>query len=130
MTDWLDITQVALIALFAGFSIWSTINRNSLMHRVDDLQRHVTLLERDLGAVCTSASRAGDRLVDTEQRTRLIAKRQTEFEASMPNTVRYKQAESMLRRGAADDELIQTCGLSRGEAELLRCLHDGASSLA
>ncbi len=128
MTDLWEVAQIVLLVLLTGFGVWSVISRQILTHRIDQMQEDLVSLERDLSAVCTSASRAGDRLVDAENRNRLIAKRQTEFEASMPNTVRYKQAESMLRRGAADEELINSCGLSRGEAELLRCLQDGISS--
>ncbi|TBR37219.1 MULTISPECIES: DUF2802 domain-containing protein [Dyella] len=50
--------------------------------------------------------------------------------AAPPLASNYDLARELLREGARVDELVQRCGLSRGEAELLRNLHEAGERLA
>ena len=50
---------------------------------------------------------------------RSVTVRQNDLSALSTNDSHYEQAVLLMDKGATVDELIQTCGLSKGEAELM-----------
>jgi|GEM_PF-6323306 len=93
-----------------------------------DLGNRVAQLERDLRASCAAQARAGDRLIATERELRRIAGGQSRLEMRAPAGGSYRQAVSLASHGADIDELIESCGLTRAEAELLGRVHGGQAS--
>ena len=90
----------------------------------------LAVIDRDLGVLCSSASTAGDRLVHVERRSRELFARQDSIATTGAGSAHYRQAHALLERGATADELVRTCGMARGEADLVAYLHrDSASSL-
>lgn len=87
------------------------------------LLAHLAALDRDLGALCSSATHAGDRLVSVERRARDLLARQERTDTASPAARHYRHAAALLRRGATAEELVQACGMARGEAELVAYLH-------
>lgn len=80
-------------------------------------------LSRDLRALCVAASHAGDRLIDVEHQSRRLALRQEQFEMKDSQSEHLTQAIALVKRGAGTEELVATCGMGHGEAELLHLLH-------
>jgi bifunctional pyridoxal-dependent enzyme with beta-cystathionase and maltose regulon repressor activities len=80
-------------------------------------------LQWDLWALCESTSHAGDRLVQLEQQLRELLERQQQVEMRAPANHHFQHAIALVQRGASTDELVMSCGLARGEAELLHLLH-------
>ncbi|MGF1615534.1 MAG: DUF2802 domain-containing protein [Gammaproteobacteria bacterium] len=64
-----------------------------------------------------------DRLKITERQVRELMDRQNRLEMTAPSTERFKHAIALAQRGASTEELMATCALARGEAELLFLLH-------
>lgn len=58
-----------------------------------------------------------------EQQLRRLAERQDQTDFREPVSPAYNHAIKLVQKGASIDELIATCGLVRGEAELLIRLH-------
>ncbi len=81
-------------------------------------QRRQLLEMADLAA---AAAAAAEQAAQVMPEFRRLAQRveQTERRARSP---RYDEADRLLRSGAAEVRLTSVCGLSRGEAELMRSL--------
>lgn len=87
-------------------------------------------LQNDLRALCNAAVGMGDRVNQMERRLRQVAERQEalglrqdQLNQEDPEARSYTQAIKMAHKGAAVDDLIEVCGLSRGEAELVAMMH-------
>jgi hypothetical protein len=80
-------------------------------------------LERDLQAICQGARGMGDAVGRLEDKLRRLTERQDQLSLREPAQQAYHQAIRLAHRGASVEELVEACGLPRGEAELLRILH-------
>lgn len=85
-------------------------------------------VQSDVRSLCNAAVSVGQRLALAEQRLRQVAQRQDELGLRQehhddPDARSYDQAAKLLRKGAGVDELMEICGLSRGEAELLTMMN-------
>ena len=87
------------------------------------LRGTIESLGADLRALCIAASRAGDRLIDVEHQSRSLALRQEHLEMRGSQSEHLTQAIALVKRGASTEELVATCGMGHGEAELLHLLH-------
>jgi hypothetical protein len=101
----------------AGLALGLMSNLRAERARVDSLQS-------DLRALCSAAVNVGDRMNQIERRLRQLSLRQDELglqqgqsEATEQRSV--EQAAKMVRNGASIEQLVDVCGLSRGEAELV-----------
>lgn len=77
-------------------------------------------------AVCVGARGMGEAVVLLEDRLRRLTERQDELALREPDQGVYHQAIRLASRGASVEELVTTCGLPRGEAELVQILHRSA----
>lgn len=84
-------------------------------------------LERNVDALGTSANGMAERIVhlemQMEQQLRLLRERVDQVELRKLGERGYDEAIHRVQAGAGADELIQHCGLSRVEAELVALLH-------
>ena len=112
-------TLTAVVALVAVE--WVRVLRGRRRERATDaaLQR----LREDVQALCTGAVNMGKHLAAMEQKIRRLSERQDQLELRDPSQQAYGHAIRLAQRGAEIDELIASCGLTRGEAELLLRLH-------
>ena len=124
--EWLLVISItalimALYCLFTLLSIrlrrprdtGSTINRDELgklEQRIDQLQLRLISLQSGRSQALPMARQ----LAALEERIDELDLRGGGGEVS------YKMASQLVKRGIAVDELVKTCGMTRGEAELLR----------
>lgn len=88
--------------------------------RLIDLQNHsLTIVREDLSALCNGTLGLGERVAKLDARLVTLVKRQEHLEMQEAPERSFKQAIKMVRQGADIDELMQDCGLARGEAELV-----------
>jgi hypothetical protein len=126
------LTTVALL----GVSIQSIALlrvKRSHKHAVEilqDAQQRVKHMEQELGALCSAAVGAGDHVVKLEQKVKRIIERQNLFELRASSDRPYSQASQLVHRGADIEELVDSCGLTRGEAELLVMMQRGTAGTA
>jgi hypothetical protein len=80
-------------------------------------------LRADLGAMCASIAGFGERLVRIEQQLRSVGDRQDQLELRPGGERSYAHAIRMVQKGAGVEELVASCGINRGEAELLLRVH-------
>ncbi len=135
---------IAWLAAFAVVALWLAW----LSRRISCLQRDVVSLREQLswrraellglrGALSAladecrtqepSANAPNDQLeqrlfaLEAEQK-RLLA-RQEQVELRDPDSRSYERAVQLVHRGASLDDLMTSCGLGRGEAELVLAMH-------
>lgn len=93
-----------------------------------ELRERVRQLEQELGALCSAAVGAGEHVVRLEQQVQRIIERQNQLEMRASAERPYSHASQLVTRGADIKELVETCGLTRGEAELLVMMQRNAAS--
>lgn len=84
-----------------------------------DLRERLQQLEQEIGALCTASMGAGEHVVRLESQVQRILERQNQIDMRVNVERPYSQASQLVMRGADIEELVETCGLTRGEAELL-----------
>lgn len=94
-------------------------SQQQLVNMSGQLQR----LENDLRAMFSASTGVDKRLAKIEKKVKIQHERQDRIELHEPNLQSYGQAAKLVRKGANADELVDTCGLSRGEAELIMFLN-------
>ena len=89
-------------------------------------------LQRDLRALANAAVGVGGRVLEIERQQRkrpVVVSSQTEPQDSAPvdfyasSNQPYEQAIRMAQTGANVDDIVNVCGLSRSEADLVSMMH-------
>lgn len=86
--------------------------------RLQALEKHLALYRR------TSIS-MGDSLHELRQLVQPLPERLALLEQRDPQVLSVTQANRLVEMGASVDELTQSCGLSKAEAQLLSRMHQG-----
>ncbi len=118
---------MAAVVLLAVIAVAGLVGQRRSAARQDAAVR---ILQNDLRALCNAAVGMGDRVNQLERRLRQLSERQEalglrqeQFDQEDPEVRSYSQAIKMAHKGAPVDDLIEVCGLSRGEAELVAMMH-------
>lgn len=115
--------MAALALLFAlGLNFYNMRRLNRLQQELAERDRHQAQRWQSLGRAAKQLSRQQQTL---NRRLRLTTRRQQELELRDIGNVTYNQAGKMVAMGAASEDLMQTCGLSRAEARLVSLMHQG-----
>jgi cytochrome b subunit of formate dehydrogenase len=137
---WLIIGCVIALSVVGGVILWSAVRRTTT--RVEAVELRLRALQSDLAAICSCLARGIDhhqtqaqyveqyvgivegRLEAMEQHLRQITRRQDEqLHTSDPGETSYGAAIRLAHQGADVEQLVNTFGMARGEAELIAALH-------
>jgi hypothetical protein len=122
MTD----TSILMVVVLS-VCLLLAIGQVAVMVRVkrDLLERERTIYElrNELYALLRCGRGYAQRLKHQQHRLTHLSQRQESLEQRGSDNEACRMAVTMARRGASTRELIETCGLSRGEAELVARLH-------
>jgi len=92
-------------------------------HRVK-INKEITELRQDVRALAAAALGVGERILKVERQQRQdIPTLNSVASLSKNNENSYEQAINLVQKGAGTDTLVDTCGLSEGEADLVSLLH-------
>jgi len=91
--------------------------------KIVQLESIVNELQADISALCSGSVGIGKRISRLESKARQQAERQSRLEYKAPDLQNYGNAARLANKGADMDELVDHCGLSRGEAELILFLN-------
>ena len=69
----------------------------------------------------------GEELIALRSKISQLENKQQRFEQQDVQTMPYNQASRLVGMGASLDDLMQSCGLTRSEAELMLKLHGSKS---
>lgn len=119
------IAVFALLLATTGLSVgYHLYRKNSrLQEEAANFRHRLTQLENNLGALCTASTGEGEHIVRLEQQMRGLAERQDDLELRVSAEQPYERATQLAQEGASVDDIVNGCGLSRAEAELVIMLH-------
>lgn len=116
---WLAILSV-LVLLMGALLALSLLK----LRVVRQLQaRQTEVLKSDMRALVSAAIGVGERVHRIEKSLKEVSHRQEVIDQTDPGAQAYQQAIKMAQKGSSIEELIDICGLTRGEAELIAMLH-------
>jgi hypothetical protein len=124
---------VLTIAMVPGLIALGFLYRQALRSQLDmsetlrQSQQRVQQVEQELGALCKASLAAGDHVVRLERQVERIMERQNALEMRLSSERPYRHASELVHNGADIEELVDSCGLTRGEAELLVMMQRGAA---
>jgi len=104
----------ALVAL-----VFAHAANGRLRARLEKQQDTLKTLQADMAAMCSGAVKLGEHLAQQEQRLQTLSRRQDDLELHEPSGDNYRHAARLMGKGAELEEVMEDCGLARGEAELL-----------
>ncbi|ACL72434.1 DUF2802 domain-containing protein [Thioalkalivibrio sulfidiphilus] len=113
-------------AMAAGIALWAMARVRRLGRRVMIQETALLSLRGALSAVCSSEMATDQRQAEVERRLRQLAEQQEQLLLRDPDQGPYQHAMRLATQGASREELMKTCGLTRGEADLLLALHGGS----
>jgi len=116
LSSWALISSVSLL-LFALFVLYRQQRKN---HANSDLLKRT---QNDLRALINASVGMGERMLEMERRQRRLAERQEQLDIYDAANQPYEQAIRMAQNGSEIEELVDICGLSKTEAELIKIMH-------
>jgi hypothetical protein len=108
---------VAVVALGLGFVSTGAVALLAL--RLRKVHKELDAARDDVAALFAAGTGVALRLDSLEERHRRLTERMEQWELSEPFKRSYKQAMNLIDTGAGVQDLIDQCGVTRGEAELL-----------
>jgi hypothetical protein len=117
----LVLSAVVLFLFLSLMLLWLFAYRQKKL--AHELEEHLYTLQSDVRALVSAAVGVGEKIFQFEKQMKQIAERQEQLDLSDSSSQPYQQAIKMSQKGASVSELIEICGLTRGEAELIAILH-------
>ncbi len=109
----------ALVTVALGVAVWSVARVRALQQRLMNQELALLSLRGALSVLCSSEMQADQRQAEMAQRLRVLAGQQEQMLLRDPDQGPYQHAIRLAVRGASREQLMETCGLTRGEADLL-----------
>lgn len=116
-----------VVALVAIAALWGLV---ALKRQLAEQELIAGVLQKDLRALVSAAVGVGERVKKLESMARELNSRQEELGVRQDRIDRtgdeersYEQAIKMAQKGAPIEDLMDVCGLARGEAELIAMMH-------
>lgn len=126
--DYLAAACVVAIVVICGVLLWLVGIVRRLQSKCLELEEAVGRNGKDIAGLCSAAVNIDSRLTGSDEQLNEIAALLTEIERNSPAEVEqaahsYQGAIMKIQQGASVEELMQDCGLSHEEAQLLTRLH-------
>lgn len=130
MAELMPVLMVAVWVLVIALAVGVMMLFLQLHRSAAEQGQSIVTVQKDLRALCNAAVQVGERLNRLEQelkgvqaRQQELGSRQDKLDLAEPEARTFDQAVKLVRKGASVDELVEICGLSRGEAELIAMMH-------
>ncbi|ARU57267.1 MAG: DUF2802 domain-containing protein [Pseudomonadales bacterium] len=94
------------------------------------LKQELQKLRKDMQAVSNGSIGVGKRLLEIQDIQRKIDSRFDSLQKKDPGRVTYSEAARLVTLGAEIEDLMNTCGISRPEAELVTALQNKPKAAA
>jgi len=117
--DWLPVLTLLALGL-AVVAITLAVKFRQVLRQS---RQRLEALQSDMRALVSAAIGVGERVHRIEKSLKEVSHRQEQIDQTDPGAQAYQQAIKMAQKGASAEELIEICGLTRGEADLIAMLH-------
>ncbi len=122
-TDWTTLAPWALTILAVVLlGVQGLLNARNIRRLRQQLRTNTENMVRELHATSSGSMGVGNRLVACERELHELRVRFDEMRQNDPLRVSYDEASRLVDLGADIDDLMNTCGISRPEAELVSAL--------
>ncbi|EAT12585.1 DUF2802 domain-containing protein [Bermanella marisrubri] len=119
--DRILLLSTASVALLA--CLMSLYNARVLLKQKRQQQAINKRLTQDMTALSRSAVGMGQKVMESERRLNEVLRKQFSILNSQPEHPSYDQASKLIAMGANEADLVNSCGFSHSEAELLLSLN-------
>lgn len=127
LPDWIGWVALvsAVLGVMLGLVAFKRIRqlKDQLTDARNETYLLVKALRNETHAMGSGAIGVGQRLVEVEKRLNSTVERQMEIEQRDPGSLPYAYAVRLVEMGATADDLVNSCGLARVEAELITLVH-------
>ncbi|MEH6565517.1 MAG: DUF2802 domain-containing protein [Halopseudomonas sp.] len=117
----MGVIVAALVVLFAQVRRLPA----QLQQQAEHMRARQDQLSRDLASFQQGSIRMGEELSALRTQLKRLEDKQLKLETQDPQSLPYNQAARLVGMGASIEDLTQSCGLSKAEAELFVKLHGG-----
>jgi hypothetical protein len=111
----------AVAGLSVGFHLYKC--HQKLQEEISVDRNKLLQLENDLSALCIASVGEGEHVGRLEKQMRSISDRQDALDLRVSTEQPYDRASQLAQDGASVDDIVNSCGLTRAEAELVIMLH-------
>lgn len=118
MFDWT--LQEVIIAALVVFQLGCLFYIATLKSNISKLQQTVDRITEEQQAMLSGSVGLGRKLFQVATNLNQLEQSQADLQQATPNDKAIEQAAKMLQKGLSIDDVIESCQISRGEAELLR----------
>lgn len=119
--------NIGLLSVLLALLILMSVFVISLFIKQKRAEKNAQLLantlRKEIQLMSSTTIGMGKRIVDVETKLEQSLERQFELEQRDPDEVVYSQATRLVEMGANVDDLVQSCGIGRPEAELMALMH-------
>ncbi len=115
----LTIVFIGVAIPFVAISVIKRVKKQTL-----EYDRKLRLLAGELSQLRKSLVDPINRLYDSEQRSRRFTERLEQLELREKSNRQYGQAAKLVHNGSSIEEIMEICGLNRGEAELIKVMNE------
>lgn len=120
MTFWMIIAGMALVLLGSVAAFFASLSRLSRL--LDETRRQLEVERQRADQACERLTNTQDKLGRLDFRIEALQRRLDCLEIQ-PQGRAFDEAISMVERGASQDSLVSSFGLSPGEADLVARMH-------
>ena len=120
-----DLTVLGILMSVAGAAILLYLwhgRRSKAAHIEQALRGEIEGLQRKIDGQASALSVLGERVLALEEYLELVGHRQQKIESEKRDPRFYQQAIRMADQGLDAEALIERCGVSRSEAELISAM--------
>jgi hypothetical protein len=120
MTVFFSLALLLSFAISAGL-VWQLYK---LQQSLQQREREGRRMQQDLQGLIQCMHGVRERFEKQQKQLRNVSILQNDIAAKNSNDSNFQQATLLRDKGATVEELVETCGLSQGEAELINHLSD------
>lgn len=125
---WLAIAVMSLLLIAVG--CYALLLSRRLLASEAAQHEQIKQLRHDFSAINNAAIGVGQRLIIAEKKLKGTIDKQQQLETNASDFSPYNHAVSLAESGADSAQLVERCGLSEAEAELLTLVQSGKALAA
>ena len=118
----LDLVPLISALLVSLLAIYALVIKRSITLSERSTSDLVDNLSEEVQAMSKSSIVVGRKVLELERHVLLLESKIEEMQKNDPAKVSYSEASRLVELGAGIEDLMNTCGISRPEAELVRAL--------
>ena len=121
--QWVQFMIPSVVIILAGSLVFAVQALWRLRHAHQALVSELGIVKEDVAVLGAGAAGTSEHVTRLGQRLRCFVEKQQTMESAHDLERPYGRAIQLVHNGAGIDELVETCRLTRSEAELIVMLH-------